>query len=418
MVKHKTIVLKDNEVFDGLNDGERGGIFTKTEFKKLFSMRGDNITIRNINVSHPAKDFDRVISVEGKDCLIESCVFTEYDVNGAIIVLERKKWNKIPDNLIIKDCLFLNGRKTKENNGNECIRLGHSESSLKGAGRCIVIGNRFENFNREIETISVKCHMNILVNNTFINSSTLTLRHGTGSIVAFNKFDNKNNKNLGGVRIVDSKHFIDNNLFMNINGDNPLRCAVSIMCGVKNSPLNRYLPARDINIRENVFVNCSDVLALGVEKKEADIKPYNVNIEANKFIKCGTVISKKVKEIKKNNNQIGYSLNVKDNTLDFNTELVKFELKDYVSFATEILDYQNENEENESEAEEKKVDPDLDEKTEKKEIPISIQQFMDKLIKRLRIVEKENRIRNIQKRMQENLNEYKDLMKEFKSMME
>ncbi len=396
------IILNDNDVFDGLDDGERGGIFQKTKFKKLFIVKGNNCVIRNIHVSHPKKDFDRIISIEGKNCLIEGCVFSYIDMKGPIIVLERKKWNKIPDELIIKDCLFINGQDQKEN-GNECIRLGHSESSLKGAGRCIIINNRFENMQREIETISVKSHHNILVNNTFLNSTTLTLRHGTGSIVAFNTFDNKGN-NLGGVRVVDSNHTIDNNLFMNIEGKSRLRTAISIMCGVEDPPLNRYTQAKNTNIRENTFVNCGKVITLGVEKEEANLKPRVVIIEGNSFVKCKEIINKD-EPINFLNSDIAYTMNKEDET-EYEVEVKEFKVKPFVEFALELLNYQKEEpSETPSELTEPESPPMPD---------ITIKDFVDKLTKKLKLLELENRIKKISEQMKRNTDEFARCMRELK----
>ena len=254
---------------------------------------------------------------------------------------------------------------------------------------------------REIEVISVKSHLNILVNNTFLNSTTLTLRHGSGSIVAFNKFDNKGN-NLGGVRVVDSNHTIDNNLFMNMVGNSTLRTPVSIMCGVENAPLNRYAQAKNINIRENTFVNCEKVITLGVEKKEANLKPRVVNMEGNSFVKCKEIINKD-EPINFLNCDISYTMNKEEET-EYDVEMKEFTLKPFFELGNELLNY---------EKEQPSLTPSVVEPEPDLPMPnITIKDFIEKLTKKLKLMELEHRIKKISEDMRKNTEEFSKLTKE------
>lgn len=185
------LILEDNailedQIYDAFDINYDNDVFIR--------VKGDNVVIKKCRFKNFKKDTKRLISIEGKNCTIEECLFTELTNNYPVIVLERKDRLNIPDNLVIKDCLFFNINKPL-NNGNELIRLGWSGSSLTGIGNCSIINNRFENYMGDIETISVKCNDNIIANNKFINcKATITLRHGNNTIVANNKIDGKNNK--------------------------------------------------------------------------------------------------------------------------------------------------------------------------------------------------------------------------------
>ena len=400
------IVLNDGEIFDGLDDGIRGGMFIKTEFNTLFDVRGDNVIIRNINVSHPASDFDRIISVKGKKCHIISCIFSEFDVSGPIVVLERKERLDIPDELVVRDCLFYNGRDM-EKNGNEGIRLGWSGSSLTGVGRNIIYNNRFENYHREIEAISVKCNENLLVNNEVIGSqTTLTLRHGKNSVVGYNYIDGKLKQNTGGIRVVDDGHIIIGNVIKSCNGDG-LRAGISLMCGVTNSPLNRYLRVEKCCIYNNVIVRCYSALSLGMEKKEAKLKPKNVIVEGNVFDS-----NQKIESMHKDSiGAIHFSDIAKNNRIDTNGKLklqyddkmVKFELKEYDEMKEEMMNYQVESP---TPTPEPVVPPPT----------FNERDFVAKLAKRLKIIDKEYKLKKIADKMESNLAEFRTLMGEFRDI--
>ena len=385
-----TIYLKDNEVLEDL-------ICLNEEFNTLIKVEGDNVVIRNLLVAHPKKDFSRVISVKGKNCLIENCRFDEFDVNGPIIVLERREEdNRIdePDNLVIKDCLFSNGRKTDRNNGLEGIRLGWSGSSLKGKGNCIIINNRFENYNREIEAISVKCCDNILVNNVFVNcESTLCLRHGDNNVVSYNKFDGKGNKESGGIRVVGENHIINNNVMLNIGG-NGLRASVSLMNGVRNSPLNRYFQVKRCLIKDNIFFNCVNCLVIGIKKKEANVKPINTQIIGNVFDRCKNVFD--------GNSEL--KPNIEEVSKKYDTDIKEFKLVKYDELRGMLL-------EDDVLKEEEEVKEELEEEPKK----LDKSEFT-KLYQKLKLVAKLNTIKQIQKDIGKNLNEFRILVEEFREI--
>jgi hypothetical protein len=156
-----------------------------------------------------------------------------------------------------------------------------------------IMVNKFERMDGEIEVISVKACENVLYNNEFVDcEGTLTLRHGDRNIVRLNKFDGNKKSNSGGIRIIGEDHIVENNIMKNLNGNGTMRCGISLNCGVKNSALNRYFQVLNAKVSNNVMYNCKDGMAIGVEKKEANLKPKNCVFKNNKIINCTNAFSK------------------------------------------------------------------------------------------------------------------------------
>jgi hypothetical protein len=337
-----------------LNDNEKlvGKVWDKmvVKGKNFIQVKGDNVVIDDCRFFHPDKDFEALIRVDGKNCQINNCVFAEFDVNGALIVLSRKDRLDSPDNLIVKDCLFMNRRATKENNGLEAIRLGYSGSSLQGKGMNIVINNRFENYDGEIEVISVKCNNNLIVNNELVNcAGTITLRHGDNNVVSHNFIDGKAKRDSGGIRVVGKGHFINKNVLQNIKGNGTMRCGISVMCGVPNGELNEYDMVDGLNITDNIFVSNDICYAIGVKKGKAVEKPKNIALSGNRYDNN--------KDIHSSHKDIIGGLYVSEQGIrkgNYDTKIKKFNLLPY----DQLLDrlYYEEPEEKENDEPEQKDD--------------------------------------------------------------
>ena len=417
--KIKTIVLKDNDVLENKD-------YHNLEFDVLIHVKGDNVVIDNIFVLSPTKDFSRVIKVSGKNCIIKNCRFQDFAVNGPIIVVEH---NEEPNNCIIQDNLFYGGLKTKENNGLECIRLGESKTSLSGEGRNIIYRNRFENMDREIEVISVKNSNNLIVNNEMVNcEGTFTLRHGKNNMVAYNMIDGKVKKQSGGIRVVDDNHSVIGNVLQNIQGDG-LRCAISLMCGVPDSPLNRYLPIENCYLIKNVLFNCVNGIAFGMSKQEATIKPKNVYLQGTILDKCKYSFTQHkdhlgAEKILQAGNQEDVS---GEKRLKYNQKPEEFDLDTLENMKIKIVEHTN--------AEIKRLMPIVEETkeevkedlviTDDEELPVPITEprmvdidvFMDKLTKKLKIISQMKRFEKLKEDMDKNLLEHKKLMEEMKNLM-
>ncbi|MFC2109071.1 chondroitinase-B domain-containing protein, partial [Bacteroidota bacterium] len=146
----------------------------------------------------------------------------------------------------------------------ETIQLGSSFTSMCPSYTTIA-NNFFEECNGEVEIISSKTNFNEIKNNVFYKSEgSVVTRHGNYVIIDGNYFigDGKNNQ-YGGIRIVNTGHWIVNNYFYKIIGEN-FRSPLAIMNGIPKSPLNRYNQVTDVVVAYNTYIDCKSPWQFGV----------------------------------------------------------------------------------------------------------------------------------------------------------
>ncbi|WP_179334198.1 chondroitinase-B domain-containing protein [Winogradskyella costae] len=146
----------------------------------------------------------------------------------------------------------------------ETIQLGGSFSSMS-PGNTIIANNLFEECNGEVEIISSKTNFNEIRNNVFYKSEgSVVTRHGNYAVIDGNYFIGDGvNKNYGGIRLVNTGHWVINNYFYNIIGEN-FRSPLAVMNGIPKSPLNRYNQVTDVVVAYNTYVNCKSPWQFGV----------------------------------------------------------------------------------------------------------------------------------------------------------
>ena len=138
----------------------------------------------------------------------------------------------------------------------ETIQLGDSGTSM-APSYSTVANNLFERCDGEVEIISNKSNNNSFRNNIFYKcEGSLVLRHGNYCIIDGNLFigDDKS-EFMGGIRVINTGHWITNNYFYKIKGKE-FRSALAVMNGVPKSPQNRYNQVTDVVIAYNTFVDC------------------------------------------------------------------------------------------------------------------------------------------------------------------
>ncbi len=121
----------------------------------------------------------------------------------------------------------------------ETMQIGASNTSMTPS-YIIVKNNFFEKCNGEVEVISSKSNFNEFRNNIFYQcEGSLVMRHGNYCLVDGNLFigDAKSQFN-GGIRVINTGHWITNNYFYMINGDE-FRAPLAIMNGIPKSPLKQ-----------------------------------------------------------------------------------------------------------------------------------------------------------------------------------
>ncbi|WP_218599739.1 chondroitinase-B domain-containing protein [Polaribacter sp. NJDZ03] len=146
----------------------------------------------------------------------------------------------------------------------ETIQLGSSFTSMSPSNTTIA-NNLFEECNGEVEIISSKTNFNLIKNNVFYKSEgSVVTRHGNYATIDGNYFiGDGENKQFGGIRIVNTGHTIINNYFYNIIGEN-FRSPLAVMNGIPKSPLNRYNQVTDVVVAYNTYINCKSPWQFGV----------------------------------------------------------------------------------------------------------------------------------------------------------
>ncbi|MGS0524918.1 chondroitinase-B domain-containing protein [Zobellia nedashkovskayae] len=157
----------------------------------------------------------------------------------------------------------------------ETIRIGDSKTRVSPSFTN-VSNNYFEACNGEVEIISDKTNFNTFKNNIFYKcEGSLVLRHGSYATVDGNIFIGGDESNFyGGIRIVNTGHWITNNYFYKIKGEQ-FRSPLAIMNGIPMTPLNRYLQVSDVVVAYNTWIDCKSPWQIGVGQnlKSADVLP-------------------------------------------------------------------------------------------------------------------------------------------------
>jgi poly(beta-D-mannuronate) lyase len=157
----------------------------------------------------------------------------------------------------------------------ETIQLGSSFTSMS-PGNTTIANNLFEECNGEVEIISSKTNFNIIKNNVFYKSEgSVVTRHGNYVTIDGNYFIGDGvNEQYGGIRIINTGHWVTNNLFYKLKGKS-FRSPLAVMNGIPKSPLNRYNQVTDVVVAYNTYVDSSSPWQFGVGTNiaQADVLP-------------------------------------------------------------------------------------------------------------------------------------------------
>ncbi|MFY0602971.1 MAG: alginate lyase [Flavobacteriaceae bacterium] len=155
-------------------------------------------------------------------------------------------------------------RAPKGGPSGETIQLGDSYTSMSPS-HTLVANNLFEKCNGEVEVISSKTNFNEFRNNVFYQcEGSLVTRHGNYVTIDGNYFiGSEDNENIGGIRIINTGHWVTNNYFFNLKGKS-FRSPLAVMNGIPKSPLNRYNQVTDVVVAYNTYVNCDSPWQFGV----------------------------------------------------------------------------------------------------------------------------------------------------------
>ncbi|MNK01702.1 Chondroitinase-B precursor [compost metagenome] len=235
------------------------------------------------NYSNPQRfKSDTWITLYGKNNRVDHCTFVNKLNAGPVLIAELDD-ERSQENEHSIDHNYFKGRQRFGSNGGETIRIGVSRYSLT-ASRSRIVNNYFERCNGEVEIVSIKSGENQVSFNTFYEcEGGLVLRHGSGNIVEGNFFIGNNKPFTGGVRVINPKQKIINNVFWQLQGNN-FRSALSVLNGVPNSLINRYYQVKDAEISHNTFINSESILFGAGKDAERTLGPKNVSFKNNLII--------------------------------------------------------------------------------------------------------------------------------------
>lgn len=168
-------------------------------------------------------------------------------------------------------------------NGAETIRVGTSQQALRSSNT-LIEENLFERCDGEVEVVSIKSSDNIVRRNVFFESQgVLALRHGDRNLVEENLFVGNGIRNTGGIRIVNAGHRVVRNTLVGIAGGR-FFSALAVMNAVPNSLPNRYCLVEDVEIADNLFVDCSNIEFGTGRDLERTLAPERVTFERNTIV--------------------------------------------------------------------------------------------------------------------------------------
>lgn len=185
------------------------------------------------------------------------------------------------------DANYFGPRPVLGSNGGETIRIGTSRESMKDSGT-VVEGNVFDRTNGEIEIISIKSGANIVRGNLFLEAQgAVTLRHGDRNIIERNVFLGNGKPNTGGIRVINRDQVVRGNYMEGLRGTG-FAGALTVMNGVPNSPVNRYVQVSNALIANNTVVDSARMTLAAGADEERSAPPISSRMVRN-LIVFGTV---------------------------------------------------------------------------------------------------------------------------------
>lgn len=191
------------------------------------------------------------------------------------------------DNYHRIDHNYFGPRPVLGSNGGETLRIGTSKYSMFNS-HTIVESNYFDRCDGEVEIISSKAGRNVFRGNVFFESSgTLTLRHGDGNLVENNVFFGNGKDHTGGIRVINRDQTVRNNYMEGLRGTG-FASALTVMNGVPNSPVNRYVEVSNATIENNSVVDSSRITFNAGADTERSAAPVDSRFRNNLLAGTGS----------------------------------------------------------------------------------------------------------------------------------
>lgn len=182
---------------------------------------------------------------------------------------------------------YFGARPNLGSNGGETLRIGTSTYSMHNSGT-IVEDNYFENCDGEIEIISIKSGGNIVRRNVFDASrGALTLRHGNDNVIERNIFLGRGEDHTGGIRVINQNQTVRGNYMEGLRGTG-FASALTVMNGVPNSPVNRYVQVSNARIERNSILDSARITFGAGSDDERSAAPVDSSFTGNLMSASGT----------------------------------------------------------------------------------------------------------------------------------
>ena len=218
----------------------------------------------------------------GRHNRVDHCAFTG-KLNLGVTLIVNLEEERSRQNFHRIDHNRFGYRPVYGSNGAETIRVGTSHQAYTSSNT-LIEENLFERCNGEVEVVSIKSSDNLIRNNRFWEcEGVLALRHGDRNEVSGNIFVGNLRRNTGGVRVVNAGHRICGNRFYGLAGTR-FFSALALMNAVPNSLPNRYCLVEDVEVRDNLFADCSNIEFGTGSDLERTLAPVRVLFAGNTIV--------------------------------------------------------------------------------------------------------------------------------------
>jgi poly(beta-D-mannuronate) lyase len=178
---------------------------------------------------------------------------------------------------------YFGPRPVLGSNGGETIRIGTSRESMFNSGT-VIENNVFDRTDGEVEIISIKSGANVVRNNLFLESrGAVVMRHGDGNLIERNVFLGKGKEHAGGVRVINRNQVVRSNYMEGLGGIG-FAGALTMMNGVPNSPVNRYVQVSNALIEGNTVVDSARMTLAAGSDAERSAVPVNSKMVRNLIV--------------------------------------------------------------------------------------------------------------------------------------
>ena len=175
---------------------------------------------------------------------------------------------------------YFGKRPVLGSNGGETLRVGTSQYSMYDSNT-LIENNYFEETDGEVEIISIKSGRNIVRGNVFdASQGAVTLRHGDGNIIERNVFLGRGKDHTGGIRVINADQIVRDNYMEGLRGSG-FSGALTVMNGVPNSPVNRYVQVSNSLIDGNTVLDSYRITLGAGADEERSAAPVDTSFANN-----------------------------------------------------------------------------------------------------------------------------------------